>query len=127
MVRGGGVFPLLPSEGRGEQVALREGAWASRIEREDLRGICLSGMFSDRGGVVDVLLLILLAVREEAVEDDVFVGSIEDPEEELILELGLTGVAGVGVEAVGLGDALPLLGLREGILSVKDPSDSRRD
>jgi len=60
------VLPLLESEGRGEAVALSEGAWASLKERLDLSGICLSGMFKDNGGVVEVELLILLAVNEEA-------------------------------------------------------------
>jgi hypothetical protein len=81
VVRGGGVLPLLESDWRGEAVALSDGAWASLIEREDLRGIDFSGMFKDRGGVVEVLLLILLAVKEDAADElveDVFVGSTED-------------------------------------------------
>jgi len=92
------VLPLLESEGRGDAVALSEGAWASLKERLDLSGTCLSGMFKDKGGVVEVELLILLAVKEDAESTFDWAADVFEVEER--------GVgSGVG-EGEALGDAL---------------------
>lgn len=126
VVSGGGVLPLLESDGSGDAVALSEGAWASRIESEDLSGICFSGMLSDSGGVVDVLLLILLAVREDVAVDE---GAVD---EDVFVFVGSASGVGVGEAADGDED-FPLLPLREGIFAAVgqsfdvDPSSSRRD
>lgn len=102
---------MLESEQRGDWVALSDGAWASRIERFDLSGICFSGMLRDVGGVVCALLLILLAVSEEAADDvDVVEGGFVESTE-----------GGVGVEdAAGEDALLPLLGLREELGIARD-------